>query len=302
MTTDFRLEKYLNALESALKPFPVSDRAEIITEIKSHILSAVEKDPNTNLESVLAALGEPEIVANRYLIERGLKPNKPPISPVVKWIVIGFLGTVALVILAFVLMLSYLSPLIKVDEQSEKVSLLGGAIQIDGKEGRVFIDGAIGERRRIVGAADVEPGQNISIQFNHGRFTVETSDDEKLTWRCRAISEGKKDETVQPITENGKLSLDFSATNLTRCKLKVPVGALLTMNGTNGRIYLKEPQFGVNVELTNGRVSFEPDDDSAYQYNLSVVNGTVDSFQSSDKPNAHSINIRLTNGQIRRAE
>src|SRR6187549_1830430 len=98
MTGDPRLESYLTSLERVLRPFPVSDRAEIITEIKSHVLSALERDPQARLDSVLSALGEPETVANRYLLERGLKPTKTSISPIVKWLIIGFLGTFAMIL------------------------------------------------------------------------------------------------------------------------------------------------------------------------------------------------------------
>ena len=96
---DPRLENYLTALDSALKPLSISDRADIVTEIKSHVMSALEREPERALDAILAALGEPETVANRYLIERGQKPSKPSISPAVKWIVIGFLGTFALILL-----------------------------------------------------------------------------------------------------------------------------------------------------------------------------------------------------------
>lgn len=86
MAHDPRLENYLNSLERSLQPLPISDRAEIVTEIKSHVL---------------------------------------------KWIVVGFLGTLA-IILAFVgFMVSHFSPLLHVDEQSGHVSILGGLIDIE---------------------------------------------------------------------------------------------------------------------------------------------------------------------------
>jgi uncharacterized membrane protein len=78
MSTDPRLEGYLAKLETVLGPFSASDRAEIIMEIKSHVLAALDRDPNASMDSILAALGEPETVANRYLMERGMKPTKPP--------------------------------------------------------------------------------------------------------------------------------------------------------------------------------------------------------------------------------
>lgn len=137
MSTDPRLENYLATLDRALSPLPVSDRAEIVTEIKSHVLSAMERDSATSLDSILAALGEASTVANRYLLERGLKTGKPPISPVVKWVVIGFLGTVALLVAGIVALLLQLSPVVQIDGKEEKVSLLGGFILIDGENVKI---------------------------------------------------------------------------------------------------------------------------------------------------------------------
>ena len=141
MASDPRLERYLTALERALKPFPVSDRAEVITEIKSHVLAALEHDPQARLDHVLAALGEPEMVANRYLIDRGLKTAKPPISPIVKWLVVGFLTTIAMLFIFLGFLVSQFSPIIKVEEKGDKVAFLGGLIQVNGDEGKFKITG-----------------------------------------------------------------------------------------------------------------------------------------------------------------
>src|SRR5690606_30737669 len=91
------------------------------------------------MDSILAALGEPETVANRYLMERGMKPTKPPMSPVVKWVVIGFLGTTAMLFAFLGVALFKFSPLFTIDGEKEQISILGGMIQINGEEGTVRI-------------------------------------------------------------------------------------------------------------------------------------------------------------------
>ena len=115
MKKDPRLESYLERLDAVLKPLSVSDRAEIVTEIRSHVLSALERGTGGGLDEVLSALGEPETVANRYRMERGLNPTRPPISPVFKWLVIGFMGTVAMCMLFAGVILWKFTPLIYVD-------------------------------------------------------------------------------------------------------------------------------------------------------------------------------------------
>ena len=68
MDKNIKLERYLGKLDNGLGSIPVSEKAEIITEMKSHILDAHAKDDSKKLEDILAAIGEPEFVANRYLI------------------------------------------------------------------------------------------------------------------------------------------------------------------------------------------------------------------------------------------
>jgi hypothetical protein len=158
MPLDDRLEHYLARLDRALTAISISDRADIVTEIKSHALSAMEREPKPSLDSVLAALGEPEIVANHYLLERGLKPGKPPVSPIVKWIVIGFLGTLATFVILIALLLKAAGPVIKVSDKEDRVTLLGGFIDIDGKKGTVkigdsFIDGGNAKTEKFQGSA-----------------------------------------------------------------------------------------------------------------------------------------------------
>jgi len=126
---DQKLENYLTRLEKSLGPISVSEKAEIITEIKSHVLDAQSRDESKSVESILSSLGEPEQVASKYLIERGLEPKKPPKHPVVKWIIIGFLGTVFLILLAFFTLLWTVTPVIKVSDTGVKV--LGGLINVE---------------------------------------------------------------------------------------------------------------------------------------------------------------------------
>src|SRR5689334_74559 len=121
MSTEPKLEAYLNALDKSLVQIPVSDRAEIIMEIKSHILDSQAKAPDISLTSILDSLGEPETVANHYLLERGLKVSKPPKTPMVKWLTIGFLGTLSILIIFLLLLVWKFTPIISVDDENDRV-------------------------------------------------------------------------------------------------------------------------------------------------------------------------------------
>ena len=290
-----KLERYLSTLESSLKPFPVSDRAEIITEIKSHILDALERDPNANLNSILAALGEPEIVANRYLLERGLKPTKPPISPIVKWVIIGFLGTLAIVMAFIIALITKFSPVVSVNEKNESVSLFGGAIQVDGKKNGFRIEGqSILNADDLKGSAGVAVEQTIDVKFANGNFEVRPAEGSNFVYECRGIA-GKdlKSETVGTV-----LTFDVTASPGANCELQVPKIALLKIEGRSGNLELAAPSFNVEAVLESGNISFEADEKLSYKFDVKTENGRADSFTSSDSPEALSIKLNAKNGNI----
>lgn len=305
MANDPKLENYLAALERALKPLPVSDRAEIVTEIKSHVLSALDRDPNATLDQVLAGLGEAETVANRYLVERGQAMVKPPISPIVKWVVIGFLGTFALLMISVVSMVWHFSPLVQIDGGKDHVSLLGGMIDIDGKTdsvriGSMRIDGSSDHGRELRGAAKLASGdkRGLLIKANNGRFELSTSDGPDFKWDCRIDKEGAAPELKM---QDGAYLFDLSSLSGAKCEFRIPEARSVRLEALNGRIDIIKPHYDIDLSLDNGKVEFEPDASKSYAYDLSTVRGMMDTFESSNKPDAFKIRMRLVNGKISRS-
>jgi hypothetical protein len=294
MTIDPRLERYLTSLEQALKPFPVSDRAEIITEIKSHVLSALDRDPQTRLDTVLSALGEPETVANRYLLERGMKPTKPSISPIVKWLVIGFLGTFAMILIFTGFVVSQSGSLFKIDGKKGRVQVLNGLIDIDGENDQVSVGGFDGGDSGAVGAKDLKAGQTVTVKFNSGKFEVKTSDDGKFGWACR--SHGAKVPTVA--NEADGIAFDLSELSSVRCKFGIPENTHLIIKGANGKIDFESPRFDIAADLGNGKVDFQLDKKTPYKFETAIEAGKMDKFESSTQAGAHSVKVHVTNGSI----
>ena len=296
MNRDPRLERYLSTLESALKPFPVSDRAEIITEIKSHVYAALERDPQATIDGILAALGEPEIVANRYLLERGMKPAKPPISPIVRWMVIGFLGTFAMVLLFSAFVIAQFSPIVKVDEKTNKVEVLGGMIKIDGDNENISIRGVFDiDGHQFAGAQSLKDGDTIDVKFSNGRVDVETNDESSLSWECKG---GGSSQSPTPTSTDGMMSLDLTPLKGVRCDLSVPKNAKLKLAGGNGKISVNAAAFDAKLELDRGHVAFGAADGIDFQYDVKVDMGRTDSFQSASSPGAHLAKIHVGSGRI----
>ncbi len=298
MPVDPQLENYLSALERALKPLPVSERADIVTEMKSHVLSALDRDPSQGLSSVLSALGTPEVVANRYLIERGKAPVKPPISPIVKWLVVGCLGTFALFLIFVGALVWKFHPLLQVDEKNDHVKMFGGLIDIDGKKNLSVARYNFGDgwAKKFVGKADLPADGKLVIQFSNGNLSFDSAEGNSIDWDCKASGNAATPEWTK---SDAGFKFDLSGFSGVNCKLSIPKSAHLKLTGANGKIALDEPHFELDADLSNGQVTIDPDEDQAYHYALSVGNGNVDNFVSSDKSDALALKVRLQNGSIR---
>jgi hypothetical protein len=302
MTTKMnqKIEDYLSALERVLKPLPVSERAEIVTEIKSHILSALERDPQAPVDSVIDALGSPEIVANRYLMERGLTTAKPPISPIVKWIVIGFITTFALFVLLVSVLIFKFTPLVKVDEKSHHVSVLGGLFQVDG-DGKMSVS-EMGNwnfgkaSRSFDGTFALQKGKEFLTDFSNGKLDIQNSETLAVVWHCKTTDDKTPIPQATTTATGGALALD-SLPGVS-CTILVPEGAHFILKGSNGKVDFDDPAFDVKADLSNGKVSFTPDSTQTYKYDVQVKNGRADEFHSSDRADAHAVSIHLINGMI----
>jgi hypothetical protein len=283
-TNDPKIETYLTSLEKALRALPVSDRADIVTEIKSHILSAMERDPTTPVGEVLSAMGEPETVANRYLAERGQTFVKPPVSPMVKWVVIGFVATIGMLILFSTMVLFRFSPLIEVKDN--RVKLLGGLIDVDD-------DSA--PSRTFKGHHHLEDDKRpLSIIAVNSKFDLHNSQDD-FRWECKT-SNSSKPMGIRG-DENG-LTMDLSAYEGIKCDFYLPEKHPINIEFTNGKIDVEKPHYDLTLKGANGKIDFEADSNSAYKYNLNVKVGKLDKFSSSDKADAYKIKMQLDNGLI----
>lgn len=303
---DPKLESYLNALDRALSAFPTSERAEIVTEMKSHVLEALDREPTRNITNVLESIGEPETVANKYLLERGLKPGKPSRSPIVKWLTVGFLGTFGITVLAVLVLLWKFSPILSISD--DRVSILGGTIEIDGKEGTLAVGttrmaaNAIGKgARQLKGSKPIpNPGKiGFQLRFTNGKAEVRRSVDETLRWECEYFG----DEDSMVVSEKGPhFGLLAEKAAGVDCEVELPKGMAIDIQGTNGAVEIERPSATTLVKLSNGQVSLNPTDDGKYKYDLKVKVGTISEgfVTSAAGKDVIPVSVDLGNGQILR--
>ena len=304
MPTDKQLESYLTALDKALGQISVSDRADIVTEIKSHVLEAQERDPGQNLSDILASLGEPETVANRYLMERGLKLRKAPKAPIVKWLTIGFLGTLGIVSFTMMVLLWKFTPLISVDEKNERVKILGGLIDVDSDGEHIRIDSSLAgemdgsyEKFHGMKSLDALKIKEIKILFSNGKIDMSASKDAQMKWDCK-VKGGSKDSFLAE--EKNAVVLNFDSAEGVKCDVVLPVHIKAFVKGKNGKLYVMKPQADMELSLDNGMVSVAPDSLKKYKFDLSLTNGRIDKFESSSDKDALQIKVSVHNGSIKK--
>lgn len=295
MGLEIELENYLSRLDKALGPISVSERSDIVTEIKSHVLEARDREPERSLRDILSSLGEPETVANRYLLERGLKPGKPPKAPIVKWLTIGFLGTLGMLLLFIMALIWNFSPLVKIDGEDERITLLGGMIKIDGKEESVSINGKVsvkGVKRKGKQNLEELKVKSLYIPFVNGKFKFATTKGENFSWSCKSLGE------FSDQTKEGVLTLDLSETSGAKCSFKVPVGVSLKIKGGNGKVDFERPNFPIDLELSNGKIHFEKDSTLTYDIRAKVVNGKLTGLDETTSDGDIPVKLTITNGKV----
>lgn len=303
MPTEPRLEQYLSLLDRALGQIPVGDRSDIITEIKSHVLEAKERDPEKDLNGILAAIGEPENVANRYLIERGIKPGRPSRSPIVKWLTIGFLGTVAIVALLIGGLIWKFTPLLKVDEKAGRVVLLGGLIDISENEGLLHIGGTTihsdDHAQVFEGSTTIDASKfdSIAVSFSNAKIETTSAHGSEFRWKCK-FSGGKDAATIT--AEKRVFEMNLLKTSGAKCELQLPEKIPAKLSGANGKIEIAKPHAAIEAKLDNGLIGFTADSERHYRYDVKVSTGMSDAFESSNAKDAIDIKLHLTNGKIKR--
>lgn len=236
----------------------------------------------------------------------------PSNTYIMKWLVLGFLGFVALFLGFLVFAIITMSPLVEVDESKDQLRLLGGKIIIQDAKVNIALDD-LKELSKLeeledlstfedlgffpfVGSQALQHQNLLEIKFKNGRFDLEFEDTQSLAWQCR-VKPNPADKVILNISSE-KIALDFEAFAGATCKLKLPAQMATSIVGLNGQVLLEEPLARTDITLTNGRVSVEPDEDHVYNYDIEVKNGVTYKNDSSNAENAIPVKIRVVNGTV----
>lgn len=322
MNKELIIEHYLSQLDRELQALPTGQRAEIITEIRSHILEASEKDPTKSVQTLLDNMGSPRDVAIRYLQQKGVKHWVPAKSR--NWLrIIGFTlaGMFAFMVLSITLLVYYLSPIIKVDEKNGHVALFGGLIDLNEQNeeiriGSMKVKGTANGHFKI-GAMDITQDNNdihltsstsegeedlaaqkvkqIRIPFNNAKIEIHPTKGSLFKWECKNIG------TTPPMTVSaGVLVFDLDKTKWAKCEFKMPAGIATEIKGINGSLELNKPGADYDIKVTNGKIEIKPDHARIYDFEVKVMNGSVDTFARSTEKGALKVKVDVVNGVVKR--
>ena len=143
MAMEPEIELFLEDLDRALGPVPLSDRIDLLSSTKKKALESSQLGIGASAQDVRNVLGDPVALADQFLRAGGFQGGAQRASGAARSVFKIFLATI---LLLFVLMAggtAYLfwrfSPFVDIDQANQRIKLLGGYIDIDGKEGRLRV-------------------------------------------------------------------------------------------------------------------------------------------------------------------
>jgi len=298
------LQQYLSKVEGYLKDISPLERANIVLEVSNQVEAQIASYPDKSIHQVLEAIGTPSSLANHYRLSKGLKTFKEnkPFSflkfclYIIAFMSISFFVVGAIVVWKF-------TPVFEVDEKNNRVTVLGGLVDINGRSGRVkimdhyqYVDNTY--TNSFEGSIDILDNEfdEVVINFSSGIMNLSFTNTNKLSWVCKLESAPKENfinKSMQII------ELDFEDLEGVSCDLTIPSTLKSTLDAKDGRVIVTEPLTDVYVELENGQILFKPNPEINYKYEVDAQKGTVmGNFESSTKDNAIEINLSLKNGSI----
>lgn len=308
MNTELKIEYYLSQLDRELQSLTVSERAEIVTEIKSHIRESLASDNPKPVDTILQDLGSARQVAERYLVSKG-KPPAPPkrTGRMFKWLAIGTVGFFALIFFAGIMAAIYLRPLVHVDKEKGRVTLFGGLIDVNEQIGEVrvgdlVVNNDMKESIRVHGEENIA-GKNIhiiKIPFNTASIEVKHGTSNHFAWSCKAAS---ADQTVPELATEiaaGVMTLNLDKLNLAKCEIELPLGLASQFRGVNGHMKVDFPFSDMDISIDNGKVNIHPDPSKTYDFEVRVKNGLKDFFPRSKEKDAVKMKVSVVNGMVKK--
>lgn len=284
------LESQLHHFELQISDFSTSDKLKALSMLQTQIESIDEPIDLAAFE---------ENIRQQFSIPKKKKEKKK--MSFLRWLLLVFFGSQVLFIIGIIILAIKFTPIIKVDEEKNHVTLLGGLIDINGQSGRIkifdqyqFVENTFSNE--FIGDFELTSDiDEVLLNFSEGIYRFRNSKDQKVYWSCK-LESLPTDEIVQ--FETGTLSLNLKKYQGS-CDIEIPLDSKLTISGKNGQVILDKPQYDLFTELENGTIKMITNRGIGYKFDVTVDNGiSRQDLRSSSDPNAYEINIQLENGSF----
>jgi len=283
--------EYLKQIEDYLMDLTVSERISLLQEIQAEIS-----------DKSVQELEDAQIYTNKKRLEHGhIKYVEVKKFSLVRFLTKSFAILTVCTFLFFGFVIWKFTPILKVDEENNKVTILGGLIDIDGKAGKIkLFDETHFTQDKYTNDLQAsftleQDKDDILIKFKSGQFTLKNSESKELTLNCKLASPADEKMIIQ---EDDFIEINFLHIDGATCEVLVPENKKLVLEGSESAINILNPEFNIYIELNGGSVAITPALEIDYKYNLNVDDGYVGEFQSSTSEEAYEIQIQIKKGSI----
>ena len=295
---------------------PVRDpAAEILLEVRQEILDLLSQT-QSGVRTVLSSLGPPAQAARKRRMERGLGPGPHARADQTwrKWVLWVLLAAFLALVVGAILLVRSFSPIVEVDEEAKKVTLLGGRIVVDTEKADVKIGGKsvpithFSAQRgasgvKVKGFAPAENLRKIRIRAKSGRFSFRPSKESappRVSYACdlrEGATEARFRDAVQPEGDTLVMDLD-EETGTGNCAFLLPPKAGIDIEVESGIVELAFLRQDVRARVGNGVVLFAAEKPEHYSVKARVTRGLVTLTQGERAGAPYSADLEVTHGSI----
>ena len=288
------INPYLKEVEKFLVDLPILERNKIISDLNSELAENPEMLKQAPLNT-----------ANNKRVEAGFKNFQVKNSGSSFGKII--FKTFAFMFVCFLIFLGFLiwkfTPLFEIDEENQRVTILGGLIDIDGKAGRFIISDEVhftasNYTNDLTGSIAKENARKVTLLFESGKFDIETNANAELTFDCK-LSDQPADNMIKQVGDS--VTLNFKELAGSNCTLAIPERSQIKAIGNTAAFDINKPFFDLDLELETGNVILNLSENRSYTLDLDAATGNVDQFESYSSNNGEfNIKIKLDTGSISR--
>ncbi|MEE2671417.1 MAG: hypothetical protein VYA54_06895 [Bdellovibrionota bacterium] len=285
-------QQFLADLEIYLNDLPSETKINML----SQVLNDIEQNPTILSENTLDYANK---LRSRFHFTNFKKKKEFSVLGLIAKLFVAFwlVAIIAIGALAW-----KFSPIFKVDEETQRVIVLGGLIDIDGKSGKVkiFDQVQISDNNQFTDSFQMNMNMNsevdeLDLNFKTGKFTLKNSTNNEIKFDCKLS--GPFDQKM--IEQDSELiKVNFASLEGATCEISVPEGKRILLEGVTSQLNIEEPLFNIYIEIETAHVAITPAPEHDYLYNLELEQGYVGDFKSADTNSATEIQVRLQTGTI----